>query len=216
MLIWNCCGFPARLPAGVESEVPSAAETPARPEAAAGAGELCLDCGLCCNGVLFDQVKLQRGDNAKALSALGLPVKKKSFFAQPCAGLCGTLCRVYESRPVRCREFVCALWSSVQAGKTSLSAGRRKIESVRIQVNALTQLLEGTAGNNRRKPLAQRVATALQHPGAEALPPSHASALQEAFLTLQSLLDQDFRCIPSDNNPPAAQSQPAARAASLA
>src|SRR5438132_2396309 len=38
------------------------------------AEDLCLECGLCCNGVIFADVRLQPGDDPKRLKALGLAV----------------------------------------------------------------------------------------------------------------------------------------------
>jgi Fe-S-cluster containining protein len=35
---------------------------------------LCLECGLCCNGVIFADARLQPGDNAERLQSLGLTV----------------------------------------------------------------------------------------------------------------------------------------------
>ena len=51
--------------------------------------QLCPNCGLCCNGVLFADVELRAGDDAKKLKKLGLEPhpkpKTKMAFAQPCA-----------------------------------------------------------------------------------------------------------------------------------
>ena len=38
------------------------------------ATQLCLACGLCCNGALFKDVKLQSGDDPEQLASLGLPL----------------------------------------------------------------------------------------------------------------------------------------------
>ncbi|MEI2724527.1 MAG: hypothetical protein V9H26_13620 [Verrucomicrobiota bacterium] len=38
---------------------------------------LCPACGLCCNGVLFGDVELQRGDDAKQLAELGVDLFRK-------------------------------------------------------------------------------------------------------------------------------------------
>ena len=49
--------------------------------------QLCPNCGLCCNGVLFADVELQPGDDAGRLAALGMALKKKGgqrAFVQPC------------------------------------------------------------------------------------------------------------------------------------
>ena len=75
---------------------------------------LCLACGLCCDGTLFDNVQLGPRDDAKHLRALGLPVAVTrgraavTFFRQPCAALCADrTCRVYADRPGQCRAFEC-------------------------------------------------------------------------------------------------------------
>ena len=39
------------------------------------AEDLCRACGLCCDGTLFDVVKLEADDDARRLSNLGLPIK---------------------------------------------------------------------------------------------------------------------------------------------
>ena len=55
--------------------------------------QLCLACGLCCDGTLFDLVKLEASDDAAKLKTLGLPVKVSrgktpvARFPQPCAAL---------------------------------------------------------------------------------------------------------------------------------
>src|SRR5437879_4693777 len=45
---------------------------------------LCLECGLCCNGVIFADVRLQAGEDATALRNLGLSVSRNKF-SQPCS-----------------------------------------------------------------------------------------------------------------------------------
>jgi hypothetical protein len=65
-----------------------------------GSSQLCLACGLCCDGTLFADVELQPGDSADRLRELGqkLPQGKDAEgkpvhkFAQPCPAL-GADCR---------------------------------------------------------------------------------------------------------------------------
>lgn len=156
---------------------------------AAAAARLCLDCGLCCNGVLFDQVLLQPEDHAKALTARGLKVKKKQFFTQPCAALCGTLCTVYEDRPTRCRLFVCRQFQGVAAGKILEGDAKARIAEVRRQVAGVEKLLNLTGGDNLRKSLSQRFANAMAQ-AAES--PDHAK-LAQAMEQVQATLGEHFR-----------------------
>ena len=95
---------------------------------------LCLECGLCCNGVIFANVQLQPGDNAAQLKALGLIFSsnrdsKIQKFKQPCTAFGGCRCQIYSERPKYCREFECLLLKSVKAGETNLSEASKLIHS---------------------------------------------------------------------------------------
>ena len=159
------------------------------PGAVADAGRLCLDCGLCCNGVLFDQVRLMPGDHAKGLTARGLKIKKSQWFNQPCTALCGSLCQLYRDRPTRCREFSCRQFQGVAAGEIRFEAAVERIAGVREQVRRVEDLLARCGAENERKPLAQRYATALEKsPEGVA-----ASGLEAAMGLLRGELEEGFR-----------------------
>ncbi len=82
--------------------------------------QLCLQCGLCCNGVLFKDVELQPGDDATNLRALGLPIRDaparerpttkpagvpataRQRFPQPCTALFADNRRAVVSSSVPC------------------------------------------------------------------------------------------------------------------
>ena len=125
--------------------------------------QLCLHCGLCCDGTLFRDVELQPGDDADKLRALGLtiPVPSSGFrvlsFRQPCVALCSDLhCRVYADRPARCREFECALFKAVAAGKTELPAALKTIHQTRQQAEKVRRLLRELGDVGERVSLARR------------------------------------------------------------
>jgi len=159
------------------------------------AAALCLDCGLCCNGVLFDQVRLVAGDHAKALSARGLKLKQRRFFNQPCTALCGSQCAIYSDRPTRCRQFECRQYQLVAAGKIPAQTAVGRIGGVRCQVAGIEAMLTAAGATNRRKPLGQRYATVMAAvPGL----PDGGNALNYSGLTgamdrLQSTLREHFR-----------------------
>ena len=127
--------------------------------------QLCLHCGLCCDGTLFRDVELQPGDDAAKLRALGLPVTRSRRreeadhlkFPQPCAALCPDLkCRVYADRPARCREFECALFKAVAVGKVDLPAALKTIRHTRQQAEKVRRLLRELGDVGERVSLARR------------------------------------------------------------
>ncbi len=133
-------------------------------------GKLCLACGLCCNGVIFADVKLQAGDDAGRLRSVGLPVSlpqsahRAPRFTQPCAALDGCRCRVYADRPKYCREFECVLLKSVKAGRTESDAALRVIRTARERAEKVQRLLralgdkeEGVALGARFRRTARRL-----------------------------------------------------------
>src|ERR1700761_4281735 len=94
-----------------------------------GSNSLCLECGLCCNGVIFADVQLQPGDDAAKLRSLGLAFASNQKFKQPCTAFGGCRCNIYSDRPQYCREFECLLLKSVKAGRTETSTALRIIRT---------------------------------------------------------------------------------------
>ncbi len=109
---------------------------------------LCLECGLCCNGVIFANGQLQPDDDAPQLQSLGLVLvttgKEKTGgrkFAQPCAALEGCRCRIYADRPKYCREFECLLLQRVNAGRIEPAVARGIIRTARRRADDVRRLL---------------------------------------------------------------------------
>src|SRR5215472_11895695 len=110
---------------------------------------LCLECGLCCNGVIFADVQLRPKDDSERLRALGLkfaPNPKSEIrnpkFLQPCAAFDGCRCRIYPDRPKYCRQFECLLLKDVKASRKRESDARRIIRSARQRVEKVKRLLK--------------------------------------------------------------------------
>ena len=55
--------------------------------------------------------------------------------------MAGCDCRIYADRPVRCREFECALLKSVSAGETETAAALRVIRDARARAEKVRRLL---------------------------------------------------------------------------
>lgn len=92
--------------------------------------KLCLQCGICCNGVLFRDVELPRGPGADKLRNQGLHLlsgRNKLRLPQPCAALNEWHCRVYADRPAHCRDFECGLYKAVREGRVTEAFALRSI-----------------------------------------------------------------------------------------
>jgi Fe-S-cluster containining protein len=129
--------------------------------------QLCPNCGLCCNGVLFADVELRKGDDVQRLAELGLSLEKKGrrrIFGQPCAGFDGKLCRIYAERPVRCQTFECGLLKRVQAGELGADAAVETITQAKRQVKKVCELLRQTGSDDKRLALSQRYERAMSKP----------------------------------------------------
>jgi Fe-S-cluster containining protein len=176
------------------------------------AERLCLACGLCCNGVLFKDVKLQPGDDAVKLQTLGLPLRsgrgaenhtssaqatlRKLKFTQPCAALCAdNRCHIYADRPVRCRQFECALLKAALARKVEVEAALRTIRIARERAEQVRRLLRelGDANEHVALSLRFRKVKKRMESGAPAEEPAKTfAALTLAVHDLNLLLNESF------------------------
>lgn len=127
------------------------------------AEQLCLACGLCCDGTLFDNVQLGPGDDANKVKALGLPVTVTrartpvSQFRQPCTALCADrTCRIYADRPVQCRTFECGVFKDAQAGRITFAAALRLVKQVRRKADNIRRLLRKLGDTEEHRPLGDR------------------------------------------------------------
>jgi hypothetical protein len=133
----------------------------------AAVSQLCPNCGLCCNGVLFADVELRKGDDARRLAGLGLSLEKKGHkqaFTQPCNCFDGKLCGIYAERPVRCRTFECGLLKRVQVGELGANAALRTIARAKSEVEKVRGLLRKLGQRDERLALTERYRQAMTAP----------------------------------------------------
>jgi len=161
--------------------------------------QLCPNCGLCCNGVLFADVELRAGDDAKRLKRLGFTLEKKGLgklaFAQPCAGFDGKLCGIYADRPKRCRTFECGLLKRVQAGELEADVALKTIAQTRRHVEKVRGLLRRLGQNDEQLAMTKRYARAMSAPIDLADHESDTERRGELMLAvdeLMRLLQRDF------------------------
>lgn len=127
------------------------------------AEQLCLACGLCCDGTLFDLVKLEAGDNEAKLQALGLPVSVSrgktpiARFPQPCAALCeDRTCQVYRDRPWQCRIFECGVFKDAKAGRITFAAALRLVQKARRRADQVRRLLRELGDTDEHRAVGER------------------------------------------------------------
>jgi len=161
-------------------------------EPAFAAARLCATCGMCCDGVLFHSVLLQPADSARALSAAGLKIKRRSgdlYFHQPCPAHNGCNCGIYERRPARCREFNCRQILRFLAGEISDATALKMICKARELADRVNSLIGRLAETNPNRALAQRCANALT---ASEQTPLH-KELAATMHQLEEVLAKEFR-----------------------
>lgn len=133
---------------------------------------ICLQCGLCCNGTIFADVKLLAHEKAAPLQSLGLRLSKTApdrrsgaegktassrwRFPQPCSAFDGCRCRIYSSRPQYCREFECLLLKQLNQGKVTRSSALRVIRSALQEADEVRQLLRALGDMEESLALAAR------------------------------------------------------------
>lgn len=108
------------------------------------AQDLCLSCGLCCDGSLFWAVELDAPDDVPHGAEPG------GQLPQPCAFHCDGACQIYATRPGQCRAFVCKVLEAVQGGSRNAAWGRARIEAMRHLLAGLDDALPGEGALYRR------------------------------------------------------------------
>lgn len=123
---------------------------------------LCLECGLCCNGALFERGELRPGDDPARLQSVGLRIRQgrsgnvPTRFDQPCGAFDRCGCTIYPERPAYCRMFECLLLQHVRTGTLSLEAAKKRVRLALRHVQHVRELLEKLGNSNERAPLSRR------------------------------------------------------------
>lgn len=151
---------------------------------------LCLQCGLCCNGVLFADVRPEPGDESPLFAG-------RSRVNQPCPafnhGTCA--CAIYSERPVRCRRFECRQLLGVQAGEITTDAALKRIRKARQLAAKVETLLAELGHNETRLSLSRRFRRCQRAAEAGGLTANQLDTLAELQLAVHELtllLSQHF------------------------
>jgi Fe-S-cluster containining protein len=109
--------------------------------------DLCLSCGLCCQGVLHDQVPLSEHELERAVR-LRLPLIDSPLrlaFRLPCPRLEARRCTVYDERPGTCRSYACGVLHAYASGEIDEPTALSRIERTRAQSAEVAQHAAGPA-----------------------------------------------------------------------
>jgi Fe-S-cluster containining protein len=107
-------------------------EVPADPASA-----LCLSCGLCCDGGLFNWVALTSDDRTR-LQANGLDGPEQLI--HPCPHYSTPACTIYAVRPTQCSKYRCEVLKAFEAGEIDEGTAHGLVDeavSMRVGVNEL-------------------------------------------------------------------------------
>ena len=110
--------------------------------------EVCLACGLCCQGAMYTRVQIQ-GSEIAFIEGLGLPVvvkEEKTYFTQPCLCFEGGKCGIYASRPQQCRDYYCQLIAALRSGEVDRDEALKLVTDIRARFDLVRKLLN-PAGN---------------------------------------------------------------------
>ncbi len=109
---------------------------------------LCLECGLCCDGTLFRQVRISADERARLVTlGIGVGTKKKGdVMWLPCGKLNGRCCTIYDARPGGCRRFVCALGAKLERGEVSFDDAMLHVRDIQARLEVLRAALRVEPG----------------------------------------------------------------------
>lgn len=151
---------------------------------------LCLQCGLCCNGVLFADVRPEPGDKSPLFAG-------RSRVNQPCpafdSGTCA--CAIYTERPARCRKFECRQLLGVRAGSITTDAALKRIRTTRKLAAKVEKLLADLNHNDTRLSLSRRFRRCQRAAEAGGFTPDQLDTLADLQLAVHELtliLSRDF------------------------
>ncbi|WP_037320269.1 YkgJ family cysteine cluster protein [Salegentibacter sp. Hel_I_6] len=93
---------------------------------------ICLACGLCCDGTLIGFVQLDNEELAPVKHLMDIEqTGENGMFFLPCNELGCNGCNIYSQRPKACRNFECGVLKSVEKKELSFDKATEVIEVVK-------------------------------------------------------------------------------------
>ncbi len=167
----------------------------------ADAQHLCMRCGMCCDGTLFERASLAPTDEPALLEAaaiIPLSATEGKHFSLPCHHHQNRVCTIYESwRPHVCHAFRCRLLRRYDAGEISLAEAIAVVtRTTALADRVWAQLRERIKGEQRSLVTLFRAWEGSQAEAGAAWRREQAAFLLDCA-SLQVRLDRDFRLKPN-------------------
>lgn len=92
---------------------------------------ICLPCGLCCDGTLIGFVQLDSEEISAIREVMEIEEEQgHGFFLQPCAKFIDC-CTIYHSRPKQCANYKCELLLSVERNELDFDSAIEIIDVIK-------------------------------------------------------------------------------------
>ena len=109
---------------------------------------LCLSCGLCCDGTIFAHGPVSAAEPVEVFRAAGIRItpdrggEGRYELPLPCLRFENGRCQTYGCRPAICSSYRCRLLRRVEAGNMALQEARGIVQSAREKRRRLRRLLD--------------------------------------------------------------------------
>lgn len=126
--------------------------------AARDGSELCLECGLCCDGIMFSEISV-RPHEREYVESLGLPVTagldgSGITVFQPCPAFAEGCCSLYEvGRPATCHTYACGLLRGFESDRATFEDALAVIQQARTLAHELEVAMSMPLGTYNRRAL---------------------------------------------------------------
>jgi hypothetical protein len=108
--------------------------------------DLCLSCGLCCDGSLFEYVELEGEEREAFAGAKLVVVDDRPSVPLPCCRHEGRRCSIYARRPARCVAFTCQLYRNVEGQSVSSTDALERVREVHASLRRIEARLGWAPG----------------------------------------------------------------------
>ena len=163
-------------------------------------GQLCVGCGLCCDGTLFTHADVF--DETPVIETIDVLLTRKGDETKrqlplPCSLLAeGASCGVYEDRPPICESYRCNLLKSVDAGEQSLKDARAITHRTSELRDTVRQGIEEIVGPSPTLSIAAMIAALDAHRYTQTDPSTFRREHAELYLSIAALgmaIESNFR-----------------------